>query len=180
MAMLGAAPAVAGPGAQAEPARKSEPLPAPPQVQALDFLLGSYKCVDTPSPGAQPAVVYVTTKRVLEGHYYESEVSIRPDVLLGRATMGWNPVEGKIVSFYVDNWGTTGTSVSPGLVDGHLVLTGSILQVISPSPTGSAPGVRLGIQDDYQPLGPGHFTNLQTITLPDGNTIQHSYDCNRR
>ncbi|MEO5876850.1 MAG: hypothetical protein ABIS86_19900 [Streptosporangiaceae bacterium] len=158
---------------------QSKALPPPPQVKGLDFLLGSFECAYTPPPGGSPSVTYTKTRRALGGHYYDTEVRIEPGSLRGFASYGWNPVEGTFISQYHDDWGSSANYVSPGWKDGHLVFTGRLLQVITPSATGKAPGVWMDIQEDYHLLGRGHFTSVQTFTLPSGVTLQGTSDCRR-
>lgn len=179
LSLLLTAPAGAAPAAQPRHPSVADPLPPPPQMRSLYAMLGSYRCEDHPSPGITPSVLYVTNTKGLGGHYVDSSVEIRPNVLRGRSTMGWDPVNGRYFSFYADDWGSSYTVTSPGWDNGHLIFTGSIIQVASPSATGHATGIQLGIGNDYQILGPWHFTDAQAITLPDGRTVQHNYDCHR-
>jgi hypothetical protein len=175
-----ATPAAATTNATPTAARPAPARPAPPQIAALDFLLGSYHCAELPAPGITPADLRLETRKALGGHAYDLTARILPDQLLGRATLIWDPVNGQFVSHYVDDWGSYGVSTSPGFQDGSLTLTGSIEQVLAPSATGQAPGITLGLRDVYTVLGRGHFSEVQTVTVPDGRTVTHSYDCTRR
>ena len=179
LALLLMAPADAAPTAQLRHPPAADPLPPPPQMLSLHAMLGSYKCDDHTSAGVTPTVLYETNTKGLGGHYLDSYVEIRPNVLRGRSTIGWDPVDGKYFSFYDDDWGSSYTATAPGWSNGHLIFSGSIIQVVSPNPTGHAPGILLALGNDYQILGPGHFTDTQTITVPDGRSLQHNYDCRR-
>jgi hypothetical protein len=175
-------PASATPAAQSGPGHSanSDPLAPPPQMSSLYPMVGSYKCDDHPSPGVSPSTLYETNTKGLGGHQLVSSVQIRPNVLSGQAVFGWDPVDGRYFGFYDDNWGSSYTETSPGWVNGHLIFTGTIIQVEAPSATGHASGIDLGLENDYQILGPGHFTDSQTITVPGGKSVQHNYDCHRQ
>lgn len=179
LALLLTASAGATPTAQLRHAATADPLSPPPQMRSLYPMLGSYKCDDHPSAGAKPTVLYLTNTKGLGGHYLDSYTEIRPDVLHGRSTIGWDPVSGKYFIFYEDDWGSSYTETSPGWNNGHLIFSGSGDQVISPNSTGSAPGILLDLANDYQILGQGHFTDTQTVTVPGGQSVQHNYDCRR-
>lgn len=179
LTLLGVTPASAESDSQPR-APRTAVLPPPPQVRGLDFLLGAYKCAYTPPPGLDPAVVYMTTRRALDGHYYYIDIVIVPGDVHGLLLYGWNPVNGNFIGQYHDNWGSSGTSVSPGWQDGHLIFSGPLIQVIAPSATGVAPGVPMSLKDDYTVPDPGHYIDVQTITLEDGSTGVGSYDCHRR
>ncbi|MFD7501772.1 hypothetical protein [Streptomyces sp. NPDC059850] len=163
-----------------KPSRPANPLPAPPQMRALDFLLGSYTCEYTPPPGSKAAVMHLTTKRVMGGHYYYTDATMEPGQLIGRSSFGWDPVDGKFIVQYHDNWGSSANYSSPGWRNGHLVFKGPLSQVVTPSATGKTEGVNMDVVDDYQVLGPGHFKDATSFTFSDGTTLRGSYDCRRR
>jgi hypothetical protein len=177
---LAVTPVNAEPDTRTKPPRSANPLPAPPQIHGLDFLLGSYKCDYTPPPGSKPAVLHLKTKRAMGGHYYETDATLQPGDVVGRSSFGWNPVDGTFINQYHDNWGSSGFYTAPGWKDGHLKFRGPLSQVINPNPTGKASGVKLDLVDDYQVLGPGHFKDTTSFTFPDGSTLRGSYDCRRQ
>ncbi len=177
---LTVSPVSAEPDTGARPPRGGDPLPAPPQIRALDFLLGSYTCDYTPPPGGRPAVLKLTTKRAMDGHYLYTDATLEPGNVVGRSTFGWNPVDGTFINQYHDNWGSSGSYTSSGWQDGHLVFRGPLTQVITPNATGRTSGVKLNLLDNYQVLGRGHFKNATSFTFPDGSTLQGSYDCHRQ
>jgi len=176
---LAVTPVNAEPEAADKPSRPADPLPAPPQMRALDFLLGSYRCDYTPPPGSKAAVMHLTTKRVMGGHYYYTDATLEPGRLVGRSSFGWDPVDGKFIVQYHDNWGSSANYSSPGWRNGHLVFKGPLSQVVTPSATGKTDGVNMDVVDDYQVLGPGHFKDATSFTFPDGTTLRGSYDCHR-
>ncbi|WP_086710017.1 hypothetical protein [Streptomyces antimycoticus] len=177
---LTVSPVNAEPDGRAKPPRGRNPLPAPPQIRDLDFLLGSYTCEYTPPPGGTAAVLKLTTRRALGGHYFYTDATLDPGNVVGRSAFGWNPVDGKFINQYHDNWGSSGNYTSSGWKDGHLIFKGPLTQVITPNATGQTSGVKLDLMDDYQVLGRGHFKNSTSFTFPDGSTLQGSYDCRRQ
>jgi hypothetical protein len=175
-----AAPVSASSGDRAKP-HATAPLPAPPQMKALDALLGKWKCTITdppPQPGKE-TVSYVTTRKALNGHYLYSDVVLNPGNLHGRQVFGWNPVDQNYVRFSYDDWGTSDTSTSPALKDGHLVFSGEVIAVSAPSSTGQAPGAHMKLQDDYTLVRPGYRTVSTTVTLATGQTSKFSGPCTR-
>lgn len=179
---LAVTPVNAEPEAGDKPSRatSTSPLPAPPQIRALDFLLGSYRCDYTPPPGSRAAVMHLTTKRAMGGHYYYTDATLEPGQVVGRSSFGWDPVGGRFIVQYHDNWGSSATYSSPGWRNGHLVFKGPLSQVVTPSATGRTEGVHMDVVDDYQVLGPGHFKDATSFTFPDGTTLRGSYDCRRQ
>nr|QFU19824.1 hypothetical protein [Actinomadura sp.] len=153
-------------------------LPAPPQMRALDFMLGSYKCMDTPPGGGEQIENYITTKRDIGGHYLDSAM-VTPDLVVGRRVFGWNPVDRRFMSEYHDDWGVQGNSYSEGWKNGHLIFTGTVKLVKKPSPTGNAEGVEVNVKDDMVILSRNHYTNTQTTSVPGGISVQHFYDCRK-
>ncbi len=177
---LTVSPVNAEPDTRGKPPRGRNPLPAPPQIRDLDFLLGSYTCDYTPPPGGNPAVLTLNTKRAMGGHYLYTDATLEPGNVVGRSSFGWNPVDGKFITQYHDNWGSSGNYTSSGWKDGHLIFKGPLTQVITPNASGQTTGVKLDLKDDYQVLGPGHFKDTTSFTFPDGSTLQGSYDCRRQ
>jgi hypothetical protein len=171
-------PAGAASPAQHQHTPVSDLLPPPPQMRSLYAILGSYKCADQPPPGVAPQDLYVTSTKMLGGNYVSSDVEI-PNVVRGQDIIGWDPVDGNYFEFYEDDWGSSGTATAPGWDNGHLIFKGSTIQVLSPSSTGHAQGLRLDGQNDYQVLGPGHYTDTATTFLPNGTSSVHIYDCHR-
>ncbi|WP_307821561.1 hypothetical protein [Streptomyces coffeae] len=163
-----------------KPPRSTNPLPAPPQMRDLDFLLGTYTCDYTPPPGGKPAVLGMTTKKAMGGHYYYTDATLEPGKVVGRSSFGWNPVDNTFINQYHDNWGSSGNYSSPGWKNGHLMFKGPLNQVVTPDAGGSTEGIKLGLVDDYQILGPGHFRDNTSFTFPDGTVLRGSYDCHRR
>ncbi len=162
-----------------KPPRSTNPLPAPPQMRDLDFLLGTYTCDYTPPPGGKPAVLRMTTKKAMGGHYYYTDATLEPGKVVGRSSFGWNPVDKTFINQYHDNWGSSGTYTSSGWKNGHLIFKGPLNQVVKPDASGNTEGIKLGLVDDYQILGPGHFKDNTSFTFPDGNVLRGSYDCRR-
>lgn len=177
LALLFAVPASAVPSAQPRQGH-TDSLPPPPQMRSVYPMLGSYKCADTPPPGVAPADLHVTNTKGLGGHYLETLVVI-PNVVRGRSVMGWDPVNGNYFTFYWDDWGTSGMATAPGWANGRLIFEGWTIQPFRPSPTGQAEGVRLNGVSTYQILGPGHYTDTVASVLPNGQTVEHIYDCRR-
>ncbi|MET7766722.1 hypothetical protein [Streptomyces sp. NPDC005336] len=177
---LAVSPVNAEPDTRTKPPRTTNPLPSPPQMRGLDFLLGSYACDYTPPPGGKPAVLHLTTRRAMGGHYFYTDATLEPGNVVGRSSFGWNPVDGTFINQYHDNWGSSGNYTSTGWKDGHLTFKGPLIQVITPHATGKSPGVKLDLVDDYQLLGPGHFKDTTSFTFPDGSTLRGSYDCRRQ
>ncbi|MFF7653920.1 hypothetical protein ACFZCY_29515 [Streptomyces sp. NPDC007983] len=175
-------PVNAEPDAAEKPSRatSTNPLPAPPQMRALDFLLGSYTCAYTPPPGSRAAVMHLTTKRAMGGHYFYTDATLEPGHVVGRSSFGWDPVDGKFIVQYHDNWGSSANYSSPGWRNGHLVFKGPLSQVVTPSAAGKTDGVNMDVVDDYHMLGPGHFKDATSFTFPDGTTLRGSYDCRRQ
>ncbi|MEU1791951.1 hypothetical protein ABZ553_39985 [Streptomyces sparsogenes] len=152
------------------------PLPAPPQMREIDFLLGKYTCTyDVPGQDRKKTF-YAHTTRKLGGHYYETETLIPQDNLRGRQTFGWNPVDGKYFTQFHDDWGSSGTTESPGAEDGVFTFTGAYLLVRKPAADGHAVGDRATVKDEIKQLGPGHYQDVQTLTF-DNFTFSLSYDC---
>ena len=176
---LGIPPAAAAPAASHH---RPNALPAPPQIQALDFMLGRYECRAAGQPDS-PVRVKMHTRRELDNHYYYAEHEYYssagvPDTH-SMGIYGWNPVAGKLILQYHDTWGSSGTGSSPGWQDGHLRFAGQVTQVAAPSATGVAPGFPMGLSDDWQIVDGDHFTLSQTATLPNGMTITNAFDCRR-
>jgi hypothetical protein len=147
-------------------------------MRSLYALLGRYECPQRVQPGETPEMGYMTSTKDVNGHLVNTRVDI-PGVLDGRGVMGWNPVDRKYFAYYADDWGTTSTATAPGWVDGHLVFTGPHTQVSAPDPSGEAEGVRLTLLNDYKINRPGHYTVVQTLIVPNGQTVQNTYDCTR-
>jgi hypothetical protein len=179
--VVAAAPVGAAP-TPSTASRAEPPLPAPPQMRDLDALLGRWKCLQTDPPppaGQEGTVMYVDTKRALNGHYLYSDVVLNPGNLHGRQVFGWNPVDGVFTRFEYDDWGTSDTTTSPPLKDGHLVFTGDVTAVSAPSATGHAPGGHYKIKDDYDLARPGYRTVATTVTTAEGASYSYSGPCNR-
>jgi hypothetical protein len=148
-------------------------------MRSLFAMLGKYTCPEVVPPGSPPGEAgFETNTKGLGGHYLDTLVDI-PGVLHGRGITGWNPVDGNYFAQYADDWGSSSTATGSGWVNGHLVLTGPIIQVVSPNSTGHATGVHMTLSNDYQILGKGHYAVIQTITTPTGQTVQHKFDCRR-
>lgn len=179
---LGFAPASASPAGRSEKVRPV-PFPAPPQVQAFDFMLGRHVC-KRPGEPTGPVRVRMNVRKEIDGHYYYAEFRqyLYSETLPDPHAMGvygWDPVAGKLILQYHDNWGSYGTGSSPGWQDGHLRFTGQLSQVAAPNPSGVTTGFPIGLADDWQVLAPGHFTFSQTATLPNGGTVTAAFDCVR-
>jgi hypothetical protein len=172
--VVASSPVSATPAAHGKPGTGVE-LPPPPQISALNPLLGEYKCDDATAPDQQ---FIVNNTRTLDGHYQNSEATVQPGNLHGLSSIGWDPVNGVFFSQYHDNWGSHSTETSPGWEDGHLVFTGDLSQVVAPDPTGHAQGAELKLTDDYSDVRRGHFKTVTTVSL-NGVDFVHSYDCHR-
>uniref|UniRef100_UPI0013F178B4 hypothetical protein n=1 Tax=Actinomadura roseirufa TaxID=2094049 RepID=UPI0013F178B4 len=172
-------PAAAVKAPPAPPSPSAKPLSPPPQMRELDFMLGSFKCLDTPSTGQEPFYDYITTRRSMGGHYYES-VMWTPGVIRAQRTWGWDPVGRKYLSQYRDDWGVAATSTAGPVKDGRLVSTGPVTLVIKPSPTGEAEGIKADVKEEIRALGRDHHTNVQSTTFPNGFVVTHTLDCHRR
>jgi hypothetical protein len=175
-------------GASAEPrspvrtkaTAPAEPLPAPPQLRALDFMVGSFKCLDTPSTGETPFYDYIVTRREVGGHFYSSTMWT-PKVIRSQRTWAWDPVNQKIVSQYRDDWGVIATSTAPAPgPDGKVVSSGPVTLVISPSATGQADGIDATVTEETRPVGKGRFSDVQSTTFANGFVVTHTLDCRKR
>lgn len=176
-----ASPVGAEPGSPVT-SRAEPPLPSPPQMRELDPLLGKWKCLKTDPPppaGQEGTVMYLDTRRALNGHYLYSDVTLNPGNLHGRQIFGWNPVDGVFTRYEYDDWGTSDTTTSPSLKDGHLVFAGDVTAVSAPSATGHAQGGHLKIRDDYDLVRPGYRTVSTTVTTSDGVSFHYSGPCYR-
>ncbi|MFH8619911.1 hypothetical protein ACH4E8_33205 [Streptomyces sp. NPDC017979] len=155
------------------------PLPAPPQMAELSFLLGSFICTYTP-PGGKEKVIRMATKRSLNGHYYDALATIPDDNLRSRQVFGWNPGSGEYVLQFHDDWGSVGTAASPPKRDGAYVFKGTYSLVEKPSADGRAKAHEAQVVDVITPGPNGSYTDVQTLTFPASNfTFQLSYACKR-
>jgi hypothetical protein len=101
---------------------KSDAPPAPPQLAELNFLLGTYKCVVTAvAPGEPPTsvIVWMRTKPILSGHYYEMEYiqEAIPGVIgkvTGKWVWGYTPSDSTYSAYYYDDHDNKGTAFSSG------------------------------------------------------------------
>ena len=169
---------IAGPPVSAAPATHAKahrvaPLPVPPQMKALEPLLGKWKCDEKAAPDQQ---FIINTTRTLDGHYQNDEVTINPGNVHAIASYGWNPLDQVYFSQYHDNWGSSSSTTSPGWKDGHLIFTGDLIQIAAPSATGHATGAHIKLKDDYTLVRPGYFKDTTTVTF-NGTDYPHSYDC---
>lgn len=158
-------------------------LPAPPQMKALEPLLGKWKCVLTNPPppvGGPQTVSYVTTRKALDGHYLYSDVTLQPGDLVGRQIFGWNPISHKYTRYSYDNWGTSDYTVA-GAPDknGKISFVGSGHEVMVPSPTGKAQGFAMTMVDNYTFVRPGYRVVSTVVTSADGNTVDWGGNCTR-
>jgi hypothetical protein len=149
------------------------PLPAPPQMKALDPLLGKWKCDEAAAPDQQ---FIINATRGLDGHYQNETVTIDPGGVRAVASYGWNPLDQVYFSQYHDNWGSSSSTTSPGWKDGHLIFTGEVIQIAAPDATGHATGAHMQLKDDYTLVRPGYFKSTTTVSL-NGVDYPHSYDC---
>jgi len=172
--VVAGSPVSAAPATHAKPHGKPKLAP-PPQMSALDPLLGKYKCDEAAAPDQE---FYLNTTRAMGGHFQYGDITIQPGDLHAMAAYGWDPVNGNYFSQYHDNWGSHSTTTSPGWKDGHLIFTGEIVQVAAPDATGHAQGALLKLKDDYSIVRPGYFKSVTTVTY-NGVDYPHSYDCHR-
>jgi hypothetical protein len=128
------------------------------QMAELNFLLGNYTCTIAPGETDQE-----TTRKIFDGNYYQQTVTLHiagEGTLETVWTLGWNPVNLNFVAQYFDNLGNSGTGTSPGWQDGHLKIKGTYVIVYAP---GGASGIGVGLHetgyDDFQIIGPGHYTD---------------------
>ncbi|GAA2100724.1 hypothetical protein GCM10009801_73430 [Streptomyces albiaxialis] len=179
----GSAPKQAAKDARKSTQKKEAPRPAPPQMKALDPLLGNWKCVQTdpkPPEGSEGTVSYMTTHRSLNGHYLYSDVILNPGNLRGRQVFGWNPVKHEYIRYSYDDWGTSESGTSPGPKDGRLVFRGSGTEVMVPSETGKAEGIHMKeLVDEYTFVRPGLRKVHTSVTTPDGKTVEYGGYCER-
>ncbi|GAA4468970.1 hypothetical protein [Phytohabitans houttuyneae] len=179
---VGVPPATAAPAQR--PPRGSDVFPAPQQIRALDFMLGRHVC-RLPGDPTGPVRVTMDVRKQIDGHFYYAELrqflysATLPDPH-AMGIYGWDPVAGKLILQYHDNWGSHGSGTSPGWQDGHLRFTGQLSQVAAPTSTGVTTGFPIQLADDWQVIGPGHFTLSQTATLPNGSSVTASFDCVQR
>jgi hypothetical protein len=173
--VVAGSPVSAAPAPRPPKGHPKATLPAPPQMSALDPLLGKYRCDEKAAPDQR---FYLNTTRGMDGHFQYGDITIQPGDLHAQAVYGWDPVDGVYFSQYHDNWGSHSTTSSPGWKDGHLVFTGDIVQVAAPSATGHAQGAHLQLKDDYTVVRPGYFIAVTTVTF-NGVDYPHTYDCHR-
>ncbi|BCB74385.1 hypothetical protein GCM10022251_60070 [Phytohabitans flavus] len=156
---------------EAEKVTPSGPPPAPEQLHQLDFLLGRFECVfnnvvvDPPTT----VVTYWETRKTLNGHYYEMDITMPTGQFSARWIFGWNDVEAGFLSYYYDDIGSQGTSIAPGWQDGHLVFTGQSNYF----------GHRITNRDDFVIVDENHVLDTSYV-LEDGEwELAGTYDCRR-
>jgi hypothetical protein len=136
--------------------------PAPHQMSELAFLLGEYRCITSPVPDEGNLAIIMKTKSILDGNWYEMEMTIPTNTdtgtITGWWTFGWDSVQHQYIAQYFDNLGSYGTATSPGWVDGHFRLTGQYLRVIIAGGTsGESEGEMITSIDDFSFIAPGHL-----------------------
>lgn len=144
--------------------------PAPHQMAQLNFLLGSYTCLQT----LFGLKAQETTSKILDGNYYQMVVKA-PIPQLGTViaywTFGWDPIDHNFVAQYFDNTGTTGVATSPGWRDGHLKFIGQNIAVTKAAGvSGYGEGAKIESLDDLIITGSGKFTDTSRY-LKDGTWI---------
>lgn len=155
--------------------------PAAQQMSQLNFLLGSFKCSTAPYPGFGKLPMYETTRKILDGNYYQQVVKITfpgAGTFTADWTLGWDSVDHNYIAQYFDNLGTTGTATSTGWKNGHLVFPGQYVKVVTPGgASGSATGAKETAEDDYTIAGSGHYIDTSEI-LKDGKwTVAGASNC---
>jgi len=182
VALMGAGSAGAAPASHAKTNQaKSAAVLNPPahQMAELDFLLGGYKCLTAPYPQYGRLTVYESTRKILDGNYYQMTITIPiPGVgtISAYWTFGWDPVDLDYIAQYFDSLGTTGTSTSAGWQNGHLKFRGQYVNVVTPGGvSGVGKGERLAAQDDLTIAGPGHYIDSSS-DRPNGQWISTGAD----
>jgi hypothetical protein len=141
------APQTAGPFSARPADGVSDPQP---EMSELDFLLGSFSCVEVAAPGQTFPTTYSTihTAPVLGGAFYEMKLDGHnaPD---GQWYFGYDQSNSVFDTEYIDSTGSHGSSTSPGPQNGHMAFDGTY---IFPSY-----GVSLTVQD--------------SLSAPDKNTL---------
>ena len=151
------------------------------QMAKLDFLLGRYKCVTTPASGGGSITVYETTRKILDGNYYQQVSTFDIPGLGGFTaywTIGWNPVDLNYIAEYFDNLGITGTSTSAGFKQGAIDFSGPYVDVLTPGGvSGVGKGMHITGKDIFTPNGPGHYTDSSNFLQNGKWALSSTADC---
>jgi hypothetical protein len=144
----------------------------------LNFLLGSFTCATTGK-----TAIYETTRKVLNGTYYQMEVS---EYVPGKGrfiaywTLGWDPVDLDFAAQYFDNLGNTGTATSAGWKNGQFVLPGRYAIV---AVSGGAKGVGRGSpatsKDVFRIVGANHYVDDSYVSRNGKWVSEGGGDCRR-
>jgi Protein of unknown function (DUF1579) len=153
------------------------------QMAELDFMLGEYRCLTTPLPKHGRLTVYETTRKILDGNYYQmvQEANIPGDgIFTAYLTYGWDSVDHNYIVQYFDNVGSSGTATSPGWQGGHLLFPGQYVNVVTPGGVnGMGKGERITDQEDFVIVGPRHYIDSSSV-LQNGQWIKYSaFDCQK-
>lgn len=144
-------------------------ITTPPQLHQLDFMLGTLNC--TFNTGVTMRAHLHPT---LGGAYYQFDyISHEADGkfrMAGRWIIGWSTPDNAFEGYYVDTGGNQGTQSATGVVDGKLSFVGPV--VLSDK-------VKLLAKDDYQIVGPNHFTVTSYVQIKGAWTFADSQDCYR-
>jgi hypothetical protein len=157
--------------------------PAAHQMSQLNFLLGSFTCSTAPYPGFGKLPLYETTRKILNGNYYQQEDQVTfpgAGTFTAYWTLGWDPVDHNYTAQYFDNLGTTGTTTSAGWQAGHLTFAGQYVKVVTPGGvSGAGSGAKETAEDDFVIVGPGHYTDTGSVLKNGHWTAGGTDDCQK-
>ncbi len=159
-----------GAAAQSDGIPASARITTPPQLHQLDFMLGTIDC--TFNTGV---TMRAHLRPTLGGAYYEFDyVSHTPTGafrMAGRWIIGWSTPDNAFEGYYVDTGGNQGTQSASGVAGGKLSFVGPV--VLSDK-------VKLLARDDYQIVGPDHFTVTSSVQIKGQWVFADSQDCHTR
>jgi hypothetical protein len=171
-ALTGVVPAGAIPVPNANTDSSGTLNPLPHQMTEFNFLLGTFKCTVPDSEGLKDIE---TTRKIFNGEYYQQTATLYipgEGTVAGIWTIGWDPVNHHFSAQYYDNVGNSGAGTSPGWQDGNLRILGNYVIVdISGGISGVGAGLHETGEDDFQVVGPGHYTDTN-YSLKNGKLVK--------